>query len=54
MDDLGLVKPVDGLGGGIVVTVADTTDEKFYPRFGSLNRNQTGCGFPVMAQIIPC
>lgn len=34
MDDLGLVKPVDGLSEGIVVAVANAADGGFDPGFG--------------------
>ncbi len=34
MNDLGLVKPVDGLGQGVVLAVADTADQGFDAGFG--------------------
>lgn len=34
MDNLGLVEPVDGLGEGVIVTVANTADGRLDPSFG--------------------
>ena len=34
MDDLGLVKTVDGLGEGVVVAVADATNRRLDAGFG--------------------
>ncbi len=34
MDELGLVKPVNGLGEGVVVAVANATDGRLDPSFG--------------------
>jgi len=34
VDDLGLVKTVDGLGEGVVVAVADTADRRLDPGLG--------------------
>jgi hypothetical protein len=33
VNDLGFVKPVDGLGERVVITVADTADRGFNPGF---------------------
>jgi hypothetical protein len=54
MDDLGLVKPVDGLGESIVVTVANAADGRLDPSFGKplrvLDRDVLAAAITVMHQ----